>query len=231
MEHVFPHYKLAITIVNHGVGPKAANAAKCTGAVYSTVIRGRGTAKSKFLQLLGLDDWERDVVLSFVPQTCLPGILEAINDKVHLDKPGNGVAFVLGVDKVTTTVAKLLKENHNTSPETKEENIMDNQNQHELIISIVNRGFADAVVEAAREAGARGGTVMHGSGNGIEQAIKFFDISIEQDTDVVLTLIEKEKTQAVLDAIMKNPECVTGKVLAFTLGVEQTVGLNVSHHD
>ncbi len=231
MECVFPYYKLLMSIVNQGMGSKAANAARSEGALYNTVLMARGTAKSKVLQLLGLDNWEREIVLSFVPQERLTDILKAIDQKVHLSKPGNGIAFVLGVEKVATAVAKMLKDRPEATGKKEEGPAMEAKKQYELIVSIVNRGFANTVVAAAREAGARGGTVMHGSGNGIEQAVKFFDISIEQDTDVVLTIIEKEKTQAVLDAIVCDPECSAGKVLAFVLEVEQTAGLHVSNHD
>ena len=230
MEHVSPHYKLAVTIVNQDIGTKVANAARGVGALYSTVVKARGTAKSKVLRLLHLDNWEREVVLSFVPQGCIQDMMRAVDEKVHLSKPGHGVAFVLGVNKVTSAVAKRLKTdpNPNTTLEREEPQVKA-QKQHELIISIVNHGFADAVVSAARKAGAHGVTVIHGFGNGIDQAIKFFDISVEQDIDLVLTLIDKDKTQVVLDTIVKDPECIAGKVLAFVLEVEQAAGLHASH--
>ncbi len=62
---------------------------------------------------------------------------------------------------------------------------MDNQRQFDLILTIVNRGFADQVVDAARAAGAHGGTVFYARGTGVHEMEKFFAISIQPEKEVV----------------------------------------------
>ncbi len=101
-----------------------------------------------------------------------------------------------------------------------------NRPQFELIVTIVNRGFAENVVDATKAAGASGGTIIHSRGTGIHENAKLFGIPIEPEKEIVLTLIEREKTGSVLDAIytavgLDKPS----KGIAFVLNVEKIVGI------
>jgi nitrogen regulatory protein PII len=95
-----------------------------------------------------------------------------------------------------------------------------------LILTVVNRGFADVVVEAAKEAGSRGGTVFYARGAGVHEVEKFFAISIQPEKEVVMTLVKKEGTQAVMHAIIRAAGLNTeGRGLAFALPVTEVVGV------
>lgn len=96
----------------------------------------------------------------------------------------------------------------------------------DLIVTIVNKGFAEEVVDASKKAGAEGGTIIHGRGTGIHEVEKIFGIPIEPEKEIVLTLIESSKTDKVLEAISKAIELYKpGKGIAFVLDVKKTVGI------
>ncbi len=98
---------------------------------------------------------------------------------------------------------------------------------YDLIVSIVNKGYSEKVVEASKKAGAEGGTIMFGRGTGIHEQAKLFSITIEPEKELILTLIDREKTDAVLEAILVEAElCKPGKGIAFVLEVERTIGIN-----
>lgn len=98
---------------------------------------------------------------------------------------------------------------------------------YELIVTIINKGDSDKVVEASKKAGAEGGTILTGRGTGIHEQAKFFNILIEPEKEIVLTLIDREKTDDVLTMIMKEAHLdEPGKGIAFVLDVERTVGIN-----
>lgn len=98
---------------------------------------------------------------------------------------------------------------------------------YDLIVTIVNKGFAEQVVEASKKAGAEGGTILQGRGTGIREKAKLFNIVIEPEKEVVLTLIDRKKTEKVLEAIMKSGQLdKPGKGIAFVMEVERTVGIN-----
>ncbi|MBR4770464.1 MAG: P-II family nitrogen regulator [Clostridia bacterium] len=98
---------------------------------------------------------------------------------------------------------------------------------HECIVCIVNTGFSDAVMDAAREFGARGGTVIHGRGTASREAERFFGISIQPDKEVVLILVPHDLTDKILHALYRAVGLKTpGQGIAFSLPVDQVVGLS-----
>ncbi|OEF98191.1 P-II family nitrogen regulator [Desulfuribacillus alkaliarsenatis] len=104
---------------------------------------------------------------------------------------------------------------------------MDKSLLYDLIVSIVNKGNSDLVVDASKEAGAEGGTIIFGRGTGIHEQAKLFSFQIEPEKEIVLTLIERSLTNKVLEAIVKKAQLdKPGKGIAFVLEVERTVGIN-----
>lgn len=98
--------------------------------------------------------------------------------------------------------------------------------EFDLIVTIINKGWADEIVEAARSAGAEGGTVLYGRGTGVHERKSFFGILIEPEKEVVLTLIRRECTQSVLQAIIKAGQLERpGTGIAFVLDVSQVAGI------
>lgn len=96
-----------------------------------------------------------------------------------------------------------------------------------LIVSIVNKGHCGTVVDASIQAGAEGGTIIHGRGSGIHEKAKLFSFSIEPEKDIVLTLVPKEITENVLEAIVKAVNLnEPGNGIAFIIDVEKTAGIN-----
>lgn len=98
--------------------------------------------------------------------------------------------------------------------------------KHEVIFCIVNAGFSEAVMDAAREVGARGGTVLHASGTANIDAEKIFGITIQPEKDVVMILVSSDIRDKVLHALYDSVGLKTeGKGIAFALPVQDVVGL------
>lgn len=103
----------------------------------------------------------------------------------------------------------------------------DTKIKFDLIITIVNRGDSSDVIDASREAGAEGGTIMNGRGSGIHETAKLFGIPIEPEKEIVLTLIDKNKTEQVLKAISDKVNInKPGQGIAFVLEVEKAAGIS-----
>lgn len=102
----------------------------------------------------------------------------------------------------------------------------DEYQEFDLIITIVNRGFDDVVMEAARSAGATGGTVFNARGAGVHEAEKFFGISIQPEKDIILILVKSEYRKQIMHAIRNeaglNKE---GRGLSFSIPVEDVCGI------
>ena len=97
--------------------------------------------------------------------------------------------------------------------------------EFDLIITIVNRGFSELVMDAARSVGASGGTILHARGTGIHEAEKFFGISIQPEKELVLILTAHDERQIIMQAIAEKAGLNTpGKGLAFSVPVDDVVG-------
>jgi len=95
--------------------------------------------------------------------------------------------------------------------------------KYELIICIVNAGFSQNVAEAARKAGARGGTVVKGRGTANPEAEEFFNISIQPNKELVLILVAEDIKDDVMRAIYKDSGLPTdGQGIAFSVPVTRT---------
>ena len=103
---------------------------------------------------------------------------------------------------------------------------MKNSN-YQMVICIVNAGFSSVVIDAAREVGARGGTVIHGRGTANREAEKIFQIVVQPDKEIVMILVKNEIKDAVLTAIHQKAGLETdGQGIAFSMPVDRTVGIS-----
>ena len=95
-----------------------------------------------------------------------------------------------------------------------------------LVIVIVNAGFADDVMDAARKANAFGGTVISGRGTAKEEAEKLFNININPEKEVVLIIADNSIKDDILHNVYKEVGLNSpGQGIAFTLPVEEAVGI------
>lgn len=96
----------------------------------------------------------------------------------------------------------------------------------DLIITIVSKGYSADVIDATKSAGAEGGTVINGRGSGIHETAKLFGFFIEPEKEIVLTLIDTNKTEHVLQAISDKVGInKPGKGIAFVMDVKKTIGI------
>jgi len=102
--------------------------------------------------------------------------------------------------------------------------------EHELIICIVNEGFSDAVMDAAREVGARGGTVINARGTANKEAEKLFRIDIQPQKEIVMIVVPSALRDGVLHALYKEVGLNTpGQGIAFAMPVDNVVGISDSN--
>ncbi|MDR3363317.1 MAG: P-II family nitrogen regulator [Desulfovibrio sp.] len=213
--------KLLISIVTRGQGESLMAVVKEAGAQGGTILIGRSSVDNSLLRLLSLDDKEVDILLTLLSHTEMPPVLAALRGSARTAKMTGG--FVMGLD-----VGKILRPTHasaSLTPET-ESISMNTSAKHELISIIVNTGYADDVMAAARAAGAPGGTIINARGTGTEEDVKFFGLTIVPEKEFVMILTPKEKASEVLEAIQITP-CLNkpGIGVVFCLDVECFVPL------
>jgi len=98
---------------------------------------------------------------------------------------------------------------------------------YELIIVISNQGFVDEIMDTAKKAGARGGTIIHGKGTADEETAKFFGLTIQQDKELLLIVTKTIEKNKIMQAIVDNHGLDTNsRALCFSLPVTDVCGFN-----
>ena len=99
-------------------------------------------------------------------------------------------------------------------------------NNHEVIFAIVNAGYAEDVMDIARELGVRGGTILNARGVAKEEAAAFFGITLHAEKEILMMVVEKELRDKVLNAIYKEMGMAKkAQGIAFSLPVSDVTGL------
>lgn len=97
---------------------------------------------------------------------------------------------------------------------------------HQAIICIVNSGYSDEVMDAAKKFGARGGTVLNARGTANKDAEKFFGISVEAEKEIVLIVVQSNLVDDILHALYQEVGLNTpGQGIAFAVPVDNVVGI------
>lgn len=244
-----PKIKVLMCVVERGMGNSVSKLCQPFTSGHQTVLLGYGTAKDEVLRTLQLDHLEKDVVLSLILEDYVPAVLYRLKEELSLKKRGTGVACVVPINGMSKTTFDHVVAIEEKLTATEKEEIMQKrdkamqqiqQNEKEqtgmtatektdLILTIVNRGFADEVMDAAREAGAAGGTVLHARGTGEEEEAKFLGIVLHPEKEVVMTLVPHSIRQDVIQSVSKVAGLTTaGNGISFSLPVDEVEG--VSHN-
>lgn len=97
---------------------------------------------------------------------------------------------------------------------------------HALIVAVVKKGWGDRLVEYSMQAGASGGTIMYGRGTGIHEQQKLLGICIEPEKEIVLSMVPRDKENAIMDQIVKSAELdKPGNGIVFILPIEKVAGM------
>lgn len=191
--------------------------------VYSCLAYG--TAKSQLLDLLGLEQCDKAVHQTVITHNKLHELISALERKLHIDMPGQGIALAVPLASISTKKSLDFFSGGHAEDEMTDKK-QRNPRQMELIIAICNKGCTEDVMDAARAAGAGGGTVLHAKGTaGTEYAEKFFGLSLVDEKEIIYIVATKDTRNAIMQAITDGAGPGTkAHALVFSLPVTDTAG-------
>lgn len=194
------------------------------GVPISIVAHGRGTAVSSMRELLGIDSDEKRIVFSVAGANETAELIRALRRRMHIGVPGHGIVTAVPVKSVAggKTVTYLNGGSGAAKYKPRE------KYAYELIVAIANEGSTDAVMNAARAAGAMGGTVLHGRGTTSPESEKFFGVSIAKEKEVILIVARKEQKADIMRSIMTRAGTDTDAgAVVFSVPVSEVAGFGM----
>lgn len=203
-------------MVNRGKANEVLNKAQECGATGGTIFLGEGTVQAnKLTEILGLNEAQKEIVMIATTDDICADIQEKLNEHFKFSKKNRGIAFSVPF------VRWKLKLNE----EEKSKIHRDFNPSHFCIMTIVDKGKSKDCINAAKAAGARGGTVMHGHGAGVPTDY-YYPLIIEPQKDVVMVLTSKDNVFKIKDRIIKDLELYKeGSGVIFILPVIKMSGL------
>jgi len=185
-------------------------------------LHGRGTATKSMLDLLGMEFHEKRVIVTIADEAKTEELIREQRRHLYIDAPGNGIVAAVPIKSVGggRTLAYLGGDKDKKSTPKIDY-------RYELILAIANEGCTDMVMDAARAAGARGGTVLHGKGTGAKNAENFFKVSIASEKEMILIVAAAEQKSAIMSSIVKTagPGTDAGTIV-FSLPVSEVAGFS-----
>lgn len=202
--------------------------------VFTTdVVLGQGTASREILEYLYLSTAEKAVVFGVVTSAGLSPLLKAFKRKLFIDVPGNGIVVTVPLNSIGGKRSleyimdgQTLDLSEKSAEEMEREERMAIKTDFELIFVVANEGYSDLIMEAARAAGASGGTVIKAKGTGAEYTEKFFGFSIASEKEIHLLVTPAQGRNTIMKAIMEHAGLDSkAQSIVFSLPVSHAIGL------
>ena len=209
------YYIIAIT--DHDRGEAMGSLYHAAGLHLILSMPARGTATSEHLAIYGLDATEKCVIAAVGSAQEADSLIRSAKRKLFIDIPGNGVMLTVPLKSVAggKTLSYL-------TDDLKAGGAPNMNFEHELITVILNEGYSDFVMDAARAAGAGGGTVLHAKGTGGTRGEKFFSVSLADELEVLVAESALVELQHLISHITESGRVVDGGSLSD--GTEQQLG-------
>ncbi len=191
--------------------------------------RGKGTAPTEMLDILGLGGTTRVITITLIQKQRITELFKILRQELFYHQKGGGIAFSVPITGAQSSVYQHLKKD--CKDQEGNDNTMSNEQKNSdftLMLVSVDSGYSDNVIHAARQAGARGGTVLKGVRHSSEDAKQNLGVALQSEQEFVMIVAEKSKKADIMSAVSKECGLLTdahGIVLA--LPVEDTLGLEV----
>jgi len=216
-----------IAVIDRETEPRLEAIFNSAGTAVGLSQPASGTAGSDVLARFGLASTEKRIAMTIATRTQQRMIFQMARKILYMDIPGNGILAAIPVKAVAgkQTLAYLTD-----SEITGGAPSMDFE--YELIVTVVNAGFAATAMDAARDAGAGGGTVLHAKGTSNMRGEKFYNMRFADEKDMIYIVAHKSEKAAVMKALnAKVGPASEARGICFTLPISSVMGLRSREFD
>ena len=189
---------------------------------------GKGTAAFEMLNYLGLEEDEKTIHTTVITDNSWSKLKKGLEKEIRIDVPGVGICFTVPLSSFggKRELCYLLDGQEFNKGEEK---TME-KTKYELIVAISNYGYNTQVINAAKLAGARGGTLLHGKGIGLKEAQRFLGVSLVSEKEIILIVTSREDKNKIMSSIMGNVGLKSeAGTVCFSLPVDDVAGFKL--HD
>ncbi len=221
-------FRILMLINNKKLTPKAMHLFETENIPIHKQFVAHGTANSDMMDILGLGGTEKDVMSVVLPKPMADSLLKKLCDKLELTQKNSGIAFTIPLSGISRMFMKLCEQiNDNQEKEPSKEMETMSEHKYSVIAATVNQGYSEEVMNAARAAGARGGTYFHNNCIMNEDGTGFFGSDFNEEKETVLIITEQDKKLDIMKAICEACGMHTeAKGFVISMPIDNIMGLN-----
>lgn len=217
---------LMITVCEQSMGKRFRALYDGLGAGVHFSAHAHGTATSKVLSSFGLERSDKTVIHTMIENSTFPKVKQELERRFLIHMPGVGVVFTIPLSSIggKRQLRFLLdRQEFQRGEETELKSTA-----QELIIIIANQGYTEIIMDAARSAGAGGGTVIHAKGTGMAGSEKFFGFVLAEEKEMIYIVVPTHRKDAVMRAVMDEAGIKKeAQAICFSLPVTDTAGMRL----
>lgn len=191
-------------------------------------MRASGTASTDVREVLGMENSHKRLITAVVRKDTYLAAAEKLEAKFRTSPYSAGIAVLFALTGLYGLSAYKMLSHFPSAMGTIDRRLEDRymDSSKEAVIAIVNDGYSDLVMEAARAAGARGGTIVKARGSGSKEAESFYGVVVTPEKEAVIIIVDRAVKDAVLSAVGKECGLQTkGQGICFSVPVSGSVGL------
>lgn len=194
---------LLLSVVERGKGKKLMARLKNKNIPLHFQCVGFGTAPTEMMDILGLGSNDKDIVFSVAAEEIVKRMAADFGDHFKSHSEFGGLMMILKLDAVNRLISEMVHRNMADEP-AKEEAVMKNAHKHELVMITVGRGYADQVMQTAKQAGATGGTVIRGRLAESEALQEIIQQDIMEEREIILIMAPADVSRKIMDDVNRE---------------------------
>lgn len=190
-------------------------------------LNGEGTASSEIMDMLGLGSSDKSILISTLPKHFADIMLLKLRRELRLGRQNTGIAFTIPISGASGSILRMLHQLHEKSNSNmRKDDINLTDNKYSLIAAIINRGYSGEVMDVARAAGARGGTIINSRRIGTEEAASFWGLNVLDEKEILLIIATNEGKKKIMTEISEKCGITSdANGLVISLPVDNVIGL------
>lgn len=185
-----------------------------------------GTASSEVMDILGLGNSEKRMLLCVLQKPVADAMLLKLHKALKIGTVNSGIAYTVPVNAASRLAFRMLEGLGGEDTERKETKPV-SEKKNAMIAAVVNLGYSEDVMIAARAAGAGGGTVLHSRSVVDDSALPHVGAGLAEEKDIVLIVANAETKTAIMQAISEKCGIHSdAKGIVYSFPIDNVIGLS-----